>query len=718
MTDKDYAPLSAACVRALNDKIYEKRKTAALEIERTVKECAAADNSAKIVKIIQILGKDFANSQNPHTKKGGLIGLAAVAVALGKDTSLYIKDLVVPIVACFNDSDSRVRYYACESLYNVVKVARGAIIPHFTLVFSALSKIATDPEQSVKNASELLDRLMKDIVTENRSFDLENFMPLLRERIYSKHSFSRQFIISWISVLDAVPDIDLAMYLPEILDGLFRILDDPMLEVKKMCDSVLGEFLRSIKRDPTRVDFSNMVNILINHAQERNNDILQFTAITWIKEFVQLSGPTMLPFMSGILTAILPCLAYEADSRRNIKETATTVNHNLMKLVALQVEDEFNFPKKNSAELITNELDLASVVDVLTQHVLHHSVQTKVAVLRWIYHLFVKLPDKMFYYFDVIFPSLQKILSDPSDEVVQQCLVVIAEIISSPAREKKDSISRKSFGDLENANPYYLKFVTTLLESFNKDKCLLNDRGSFIIRQLCVLLNAEDIYCTLAKILLRETNLNFASVMVETLSMILLTSPELFELRNKLKDLEDELCYTFQESCLLFCCLYDTWCHNPVATVALCLLTQCYWHACELIKVLGCLEISVDFLTEIDKLVQLIESPIFAYLRLQLLEIPCDEDLIRALYGLLMLLPQTEAFHMLKTRLSCIPSLYLDYGKRKNSLEAKPLPKRFKTIDFKKLLNNFLLIQDKHRDVKKTTRIDEIVTLRKVTNNL
>ena len=36
MADRDYAPLTAACVRSLNDKLYEKRKVAALEIERWV----------------------------------------------------------------------------------------------------------------------------------------------------------------------------------------------------------------------------------------------------------------------------------------------------------------------------------------------------------------------------------------------------------------------------------------------------------------------------------------------------------------------------------------------------------------------------------------------------------------------------------------------------------------------------------------------------------
>ena len=40
MADKDYAPLSTACVRALNDRLYEKRKAAALEIEKMVKSSA------------------------------------------------------------------------------------------------------------------------------------------------------------------------------------------------------------------------------------------------------------------------------------------------------------------------------------------------------------------------------------------------------------------------------------------------------------------------------------------------------------------------------------------------------------------------------------------------------------------------------------------------------------------------------------------------------
>lgn len=701
ISERDYAPLSAACIRSLNDKLYEKRKAAAVEIEKMVKEFAASNNTVLIKRLLKVLGQDFATSQNPHTRKGGLIGLAAIAVGLGKDTGQYTEELIHPILACFCDSDLRVRYYACESLYNVVKVARASVLPQFTDIFSALSKLACDSEQSVKNATELLDRLMKDIVTESGMFDLVGFMPLLRERIYTKNPFGKQFVIAWVSVLDAVPDIDFIVFLPEILDGLFRILEDPTLEIKKITDTVLGEFLRSIKSNPDRVDFPAMINILITHAQS-TDELLQFTAITWIKEFVQLSGPVMLPYMSGIFTAVLPCLAYDGDNRKNIKETASKVNTSLMRLITM--ENTEGVQKKSSGgdstgvvkstdstELshpLAESLDLSSVVEVLIKHLMHTSVQTKVAVLKWIHHLFTNIPHRMFNHVDEFFPVLMRTLSDSSDDVVQQDLVVLAEIISS--RSVDDSINR---------NKYYKKFIVNLLRLFSTDRHLLEERGNFIIRELCVLLNAEGIYKTLAIILSEEQNLRFASIMVQSLNVILLTSSELFDLRNKLKDLETK------ESCDLFVCLYESWSHNPVATVALCFLTQNYGHVCDLIRSFGNIEVTVELLTEIDKLVQLIESPIFTYLRLELLEVGRSEELIRALYGLLMILPQSEAFGTLHRRLAAIPPKESPNVAWKTNARSQAAGQ----INFEKLLKHFVSVQEKHKEQKLKLRQNSLI---------
>ena len=63
-----------------------------------------------------------------------------------------------------------------------------------------------------------------------------------------------------------------------------------------------------------------------------------------------------------------------------------------------------------------------------------------------------------------------------------------------------------------------------------------------VFRHLCLLLNAKDVYCALSEILQQEEDLQFASLMVNNLNMILLTSSELFDLRQKLKDLENEVC--------------------------------------------------------------------------------------------------------------------------------------------------------------------------------
>ncbi|XP_036400468.1 protein VAC14 homolog [Megalops cyprinoides] len=759
-TEKDFSPLTPNIVRALNDKLYEKRKVAALEIEKLVREFVAQNNSTQIRHVIQILASEFALSQHPHSRKGGLIGLAACSIALGKDSGLYLKELIEPVLTCFNDSDSRLRYYACEALYNIVKVARGAVLPHFNVLFDGLSKLAADPDPNVKSGSELLDRLLKDIVTESNKFDLVAFVPLLRERIYSNNQYARQFIISWILVLESVPDINLLDYLPEILDGLFQILGDSSKEIRRTCEVVLGEFLKEIKKTPSSVKFAEMANILVIHCQvsdesKLTNDLIQLTAMTWMREFIQLAGRVVLPYSSGILTAVLPCLSYD-DRKKSTKEAASACNHSLMKLVTPEDDEEeegqtsetptreesppktqdeldnslnasqdsvgfsnISFFTPTSADRAHVTLDLDGIVQVLDRH-LHDSstgMMTRIAVLKWLYHLYIKTPRKMFRHTDSLFPMLLKTLSDESDEVILKDLEVLAEIASSPAGQtdatgscdNTDSKSElqvpaseqlavgskaaDSSPSTPSMNSYFYKFMINLLKRFSVERKLLEMRGAFIIRQLCLLLHAENIFHSMADILLKEEDLKFASTMVQTLNTILLTSAELFQLRNQLKDLRT------QESCALFCCLYRSWCHNPVATVSLCFLTQNYRHAYDLIQKFGDLEVTVDFLMEVDKLVQLIESPIFTYLRLQLLDVENNPYLIKALYGLLMLLPQSQAFQLLSHRLRCVPNPEL----MRTLPDSKPSDSRRATpahVDYRELLQHFDRVQSKHLEVR------------------
>lgn len=723
MGERPHSPLSVSCVRALNDKLYEKRKVAAQEIDKMVKDFVHQNNHSQIRKLLRVLGEDFAVSHNLNTRKGGLMGLAATAIGLGKEADKYVSELVKPVLSCFHDQDSGVRYYACEALYNIVKVSRGSVLPFFNDIFNGLSKLTADPDQNVKNGTELLDRLIKDIVTESSSFDLVAFIPLLRDRIYTPNSFARQFVVSWISVLDAVPDINMLVLLPDILDGLFKILGDSSREISKMCESVLNGFLLGIQKSKNGVNYSGMANILIVHSAS-SDELIQFIALNWLFEFVKLSGRTMLPFASGIINATLPCLAYNDDSQKQVKEAAKQLNSSLMQIVDSRddqppagsknmdaVSPGLDSGEDSKDQLRHVQLDIASVISVLCQMLTHNSIQTRLAALQWFTHLLNKMPMKTFQYIDDFFPLFLQTLSDPSDEVVLLDLEALAEISSNPAGRQNKNVVKEA--DQENTekrkessaivegkevtglNHYFDKFMLELIRLFHENRLLLEEKGTFIIRQLAFVLNAEDIYRSISEILVKEEDTSFASTMVQILNTILLTSTELYELRSQLKDLKTP------ESCSLFTCLYKSWCHGPVAAVSLCYLTQNYQHACDLLETFGDLEITKEFLIELDKLIQLIESPIFAYLRLQMLDAENSQYLVKSLYGILMLLPQSDAFRILLSRLQCIPHFHLTPPEKR---KAKPVRRPGDNIDFNVLLKHFLEVQAKHREMRKERR--------------
>lgn len=590
-----------------------------------VRDFVRDNNVPQIKKLLVVLGKDLALSQNPNWRKGGLIGLASMGVALQKQLANYIQDVVPPIVTALVDPDTRVKYYATESLYNVLTVARNDSLILFNEIFDVMSKLSADPDLNVQRGVEHIDTLMKNIVTECSDFDLESFMPMLRDRLHTPKAQTRQFMLSWILLMMNQEGVDMIHYLPDILDGLFIILSEPKPEIRRMCESILEEFKGRIIANPSKADFAAMVNILINHSQS-SDSLVQFTAVTWLKEFVNLKR-SLLPYSAGLLTALLPCLGhghhswssnqttndlklYEANSSSmNITEVAKALNHSLMQMVTDPNESE-TIDLSSIVRALCGELSTNSVGSSRGDKCSNTSAATKIAVLKWIHHLYVKVPNRVYQHIDELFPHLLNTLCDPSEEVILLLLEVFSKIFSTNYQDKIKS-SSKSSNQVHNCD-YFSKFIQELLSLFrnNRDKLFNinpdNSRGSFIIRQLSLQVNSEDVYKSLANELLNHEDLDFAYLMVTQLNRILFTSSELFELRSLLKDMRTD------QSASLFVTLYKTWSHSPVALISLCLLTRNYEHSFDLILICGDLDITSEFLIEVDQLVQLIESPIFA----------------------------------------------------------------------------------------------------------
>ena len=654
---------------------YVTRKQGAESVENIIKEIqrGEGDSSSQINLILKILINDFAYSKVANSRKGGLIGLAATAIALMDETTQYLSVLLPPVLECFEDTESRVRYYACEALYNITKVTRENVLLYFNEIFDGLCKLYADPDGDVKSASLLYDRLVKDVVTESESFDMDKFIPLLQERIKIKNPYIRQLIVGWITVLDSVPDIDMLEYLPDFLGGLFDMLSDDHRDIRQQAFNSLADLLRETKQT-VHVDLGPMVMILVERC-ERKDSFTRSVVLGWVLEFIKLGQARLLPFCAAILGAALNSIS---DPEKDIRVKAERANNLLLQLV-----------KGTDASI-----DLKPLLEKVTSQLLNKWVPSRIAALRWIAMLLTKMPQELYKYLNDFFPALMKTLQDPDDDVVRLDLEVLARI----------SLNRDGTLNQEN----FEMVLNSLMQRFRSERRFLEARGSLIIRQLSVFLNGESIYRTLARIIQNSEDVEFASLMVQTLNLILLTSIELFELRILLKK-----SLVTPEGRDLFNALYSSWAHNPVATFSLCLLAQAYELASALVFQIADIEVTVGFLMQIDKLVQLLESPIFIHLRLQLLEADRYPFLLKSLYGLLMLLPQSAAFSSLKIRLSSVAALSQvripesEFAVSNNTpvinATASPIKQtEAQRLDFRALLQQFHDTQKRHHRRRQT----------------
>jgi vacuole morphology and inheritance protein 14 len=696
------SPLPPMVQRSLGDRSNEKRKNAALEIENLVKNLQEANNPAMIQSVITVLSKDFCTSMNSNYRKGGLVGLAATAIGLMHASRHYLKPLLPPVLHCFDDPESRVRYYACESLYNIAKVSRQSILAHFNQIFEGLTKLFADVDVDVKNGATLLDRLIKDIVTEADSFQVDQFLPLLQNYIRRTNPYIRQLIVGWITLLDSVPDISMLDYLPDFLDGLFNMLSDSNREIRQAADSALSDFLRELSSS-TVMEFGPIVSILVFQCQSKER-LNRLTAVNWLAELIHhpySGGDALLPYHSDILGAIMWCIS---DGEMEIRMVAERTNEDLLSLVK---GTEGNF-------------ELRALLETLTTELLNkEDVPTKMAALGWINMLMEKRKTDMNEYIEELLPVLLRTLSDPSDAVVLLNLQVLSRISLAQRGENDGS------GETEEAQ--FQLVLNAILNLFAKDRQLLETRGSLIIRKLCVLLNAKSVYIRLAGALMHYEKseghdktdvgtLEFVGTMVQTLNLILLTASELHDLRSILakslvkndeakRNRYKQKPSSSSDGPKVFATLFRCWCHNPVATFSLCLLAQAYDLSFALVKRFSQMEgVSVGFLMQIDKLVHLLESPIFVHLRLKLLDVESKSHapLLKSIYGILLCLPQGDAFRLLNNRLTTVCNLRDNLGlspvnptsdEGTSSASMKPL-------SMEKLLLRFDYVVEMHQEAQ------------------
>lgn len=796
-------------IKGLNDKIYEKRKAAAQQLEKVVRDCVANEDHEMIDRIIEELYRDYAYAlHQPMARNAGLMGLAAAAIALGnKYVAEYLNKILPPVLACFGDQNDQVRFYACESLYNIAKIAKGDILVYFNEVFDVLCKISVDNDTSVKGAAELLDRLIKDIVSECASthvaavnhdpkdiptatttdpqtgdvlqvdqniydkerpvlaFSLPDFIPLLSERIHVLNPDTRMFMVSWLQVLESIPDLELITYLPHFLPGLFTYLGDTHNDVRMVTLALLNSLLHEVER-VTQLQASLLVQEL--QYQQQLDDV-----------------PGKKPADGALITERKKSLMNQLEqlsATENIneltKDNEDASSQNNLPDSMTSSTDPVKVPELRNGEVYHPgqdvHLDFPKIIEILINNLSCTEPEIQSVVLNWLQTILRISPNNILPFLSKILSVLLKILSDSDPHISEMAKQVNARLIELTT--KYDTTDKINYGPIVNIltlhfldsnvttkiacldwliltyskNPqqlidhdesthltvlkslsdkdprliskalelisdlcngsneaYIKKFLKNLLKLFKENDKLLKTRSNYIIRQLCAKLSPERIYKTLSSIVEMDDDISFVRMVIYSLTTNLITSPELSSLRKKLRSGED---WAF------FVTLFKSWSYNPISLVSMCLVSENYELAYSVLQNYVDYDLTVNDLLQIDILVQFLESPVFTRLRMQLLEPERYPYLHKCLYGILMVLPQSKAFEILNARLSSVSRLSTSVYNSNNTQKATESAIRAsaqKKTQYQVLLDHFKSICEKERQntPKQPTHDDHMLGL-------
>ena len=167
---------------------------------------------------------------------------------------------------------------------------------------------------------------------------------------------------------------------------------------------------------------------------------------------------------------------------------------------------------------------------------------------------------------------------------------------------------------------------------------------------MCSNIDQKLVYSEFAIEIRKFKEYDFVAYMIEILDLILAGAPVYKPLRDILSMQSDNA-----EKEDLFRTLFESWWYNPLSTLNLCFLAKKYKLAYNLLLSIGSrMPFDKEKLVQLWNIVQLIESPTFLELRIDLLDPGKNYYLIKTLQGILMMIPISKAFTALKTRLECV----------------------------------------------------------------
>ena len=300
--------VSAAVLVSLAHKRYERRRLAAMEIEKVVRTLVQNRDLERVRGILLLLSDDYVRSTNDDSRKGGVVAMAACAIGLKKAHDMpglagktnECTDLILgSVVHACQDNSQRVRYYATESLFNVIKVLPGLAVDHFFILFEILSSLSADVDFDVRSGAKLLDKKLQGIIIGSVNagqFDADTCVPLFARFLHMRNKQTKKLTLTWLqSFAENLIGAPLLEFLHLFLYDVFAMLADPSSNIHELALLFLNSMLPKlwVKNEDfedsstyNKVDFDKILQSLVT-TMEHPDPFVRKVAMYWVFRIVQ-----------------------------------------------------------------------------------------------------------------------------------------------------------------------------------------------------------------------------------------------------------------------------------------------------------------------------------------------------------------------------------------------------------------------------------------------
>ena len=300
--------VSAAVLVSLAHKRYERRRLAAMEIEKVVRALVQNRELERVKGILLLLSDDYVRSTNEDARKGGVVAMAACAIGLKKAHDMpglagktnECTDLILAsVVHACQDNSQRVRYYATESLFNVIKVLPSLAVDHFFILFEILRSLWADVDVDVRSGAELLDKKLQGIIItsiNSGQFDADSCVPLFARFLHMRNKPTKRLTLIWLQAFaENLIGAPLLEFLHMFLYDVFAMLADPNTNIRQLALLFLNSMLPKLlmKNEDfedsgthNKVDFDKILQSLVT-TMEHPDPFVRKVAMFWVSRIVQ-----------------------------------------------------------------------------------------------------------------------------------------------------------------------------------------------------------------------------------------------------------------------------------------------------------------------------------------------------------------------------------------------------------------------------------------------